>query len=112
MFMKLPLIARCCDGSCTNDELEYLYDHDREITKKAFARHVDMKKLCEYLGYSYKHINRGVNFFRDWHIRCYVSRFRAKRVYHLVWSEIDHVFGSVNVKKSFDIFGETNIITI
>jgi hypothetical protein len=23
-----------------------------------------------------------------------VSRFRGKRVYHLVWSEIDHIFGN------------------
>lgn len=93
MTRKLPLIARCNDSSCTVEELEYLYEHDREITKKTFARHVDMEWLCEHLGYSYGHINRGVNFFRDWHIRCYVSRFRSKRVWHLVWSEIDHVFG-------------------
>jgi len=100
MTEKLPLIARCCDGSCTVDELEYLYEHDREITKKSFARHVDMKELCEYLGYSYKNINRGLSFFRDWHIRCYMSRFRGKRVYHLDWSQIDHVFGEISLLTS------------
>ncbi len=100
MIEKLPLIARCCDGSCTVAELESLYEHDRQITKKSFARHVDMENLCEYLGYSYRHINRGVNFFRDWHIRCYMSRFRGKRVYHLVWSEIDHVFGEISLLTS------------
>jgi hypothetical protein len=91
--MKYQCIAQCNNNSATNAELEYLYEHDREITKKTFARHVDMKELCEHLGYSYRHINRGINFFRDWHIRCYVSQFRGKRVWHMVWSEIDYVFG-------------------
>jgi hypothetical protein len=87
------LIARCCDGSCSVNELEFLYEHDREITKKTFARHVDMESLCEYLGYSHRHINRGLSFFKDWHIRCFVSKFRNRKVYHLIWSEIDHIFG-------------------
>lgn len=93
MSKKYPLIAQCNNNTCTVAELEDLYEHDRDITKRAFARHVDMKDLCEYLGYSYGRINRGVSFYKDWHIRCYVSKFRGKRVYHLVWSEIDHIFG-------------------
>jgi hypothetical protein len=97
MAKKLPLIAQCNDGTATPDELEYLYDHDREIKTETFARHVDMKELCEYLGYSHGHINRGLSFFDDWHIRCYVSRFRGKRCYHLVWSEIDHIFGEISI---------------
>jgi hypothetical protein len=96
--MKYQCIAQCNNGTATPAELEYLYEHDREITKKTFARHVDMKELCEYLGYSYGHINRGLSFFNDWHIRCYVSRFREKRVWHLVWSEIDHVFGDDSLR--------------
>lgn len=93
MTLKLPLIARCCDGSATVNELENLYDHDREITYKTFAKHVDIKELAEYLGYAFGRWERGVRLSKDWHVRFYRSKFRGKVCYHLVWSEIDHIFG-------------------
>jgi len=90
---KLPLIAKCCDGSCTVDELEYLYEHDREITYRTFARFVDIGWLSDYLGYSFGRHAKGLRLKTDWHVRFYRSKFREKVAYHLVWSEIDHIFG-------------------
>jgi hypothetical protein len=89
---KLPLVARCCDGSCTVDELEDLYSHDRQITYKTFAKYVDIKWLADYLGYVVGRWAKGVRLSRDWHLRFYRSKFRGQVCYHLVWSEIDHIF--------------------
>jgi hypothetical protein len=90
---KLRVIARCCDGSCTVDELEYLYDHDREIKYSTFARHVDIPFISDYLGYIHgSHKQQGLRLKKDWHVRFYSSKFRGKRCYHLDWSQIDHIF--------------------
>ena len=37
--MKYGIIAQCNNGTATVEELEYLYEHDRQITTKTFARH-------------------------------------------------------------------------
>lgn len=96
MIEKYRLIARCCDGSCTNEELEYLYEHDREIKFDAFARHVNIQTISEYLGYAFGN-TKGLHLKNDWHVRFYISRFRGQRCYHLDWSHIDHVFGDFHL---------------
>lgn len=89
---RLQLIAQCNNGTATNEELEYLYAHDREIKFEAFARHVDLRAISECLGYAFGH-QKGLHLRKDWHTRYYISRFRGKRCYHLDWSHIDHIFG-------------------
>jgi hypothetical protein len=89
--MKAPLIARCNDGTATLNELYYLYDHDRQISFRTFAEHVDIKELSLMYGYAYGH-EKGLHLKKDWAVRFYKSRFRGKRCYHMVWSEIDHIY--------------------
>jgi len=92
--VRFPLIAQCNNGTATNEELEYLYDHDREIKFNAFARHVDIKELSEYLGYAFGRM-KGLHLKDDWHVQFFISRFRGKRCYHMDWSSIDHIFGEI-----------------
>lgn len=91
--MKFRVIARCYDGSATVKELESLYEHDREITYRTFARHVDIADISKELGYAYGRHAEGLRLHKDWHVRFSVSKFRGKKVYHLVWSQIDFIFG-------------------
>lgn len=90
--MKFPLIAQCNNGTATNEELEYLYAHDREIKFETFARHVDLRDISEHLGYAFGS-QKGLHLRKDWHVKFCSSRFRGKRCYHLDWSHIDHIFG-------------------
>lgn len=90
--MKLRCIARCNDGSTNLVELESLYEHDKEIKFKTFAKYVDISALSEYLGYVLGRHARGLRLKNDWHVRFYKSKFRGTICYHLVWSEIDHIF--------------------
>jgi hypothetical protein len=90
--VRFPLIAQCNNGTATNEELDYLYAHDREIKFDAFARHVDLQDLSERLGYAFGP-QKGLHLRKDWHVRFFISRFRGKRCYHLDWSHIDHIFG-------------------
>jgi hypothetical protein len=89
---KLLLVARCNDGSATLDELETLYDHDREITYQTFARHVDIPEISMELGYAFGRHSKGLRLRKDWHVRYYRSKFRGQVCYHLDWSAIDHIF--------------------
>ena len=92
---KYRVIAKCCDGSCTVEELENLYEHDRDITYSTFARHVDIPNISECLGYGYGRHTKVLRLKNDYHVRFHVSKFRGKRCYHLVWSQIDHIFGEM-----------------
>lgn len=90
--MKLPLIAQCNNGTATLAELEDLYEHDREITYRTFAKYVDIKDLSERLGYVWGRHAKGLRLSKDWHVQYYRSEFRGKVCYHLDWSSIDHIF--------------------
>ena len=92
MCRKAVLVARCCDGRATLDELQHLYEHDREITFETFARNVDLKEVSEELGYAYGRGEAGVRLRKDPFVRFYRSEFRGKRCWHLDWSAIDHIY--------------------
>jgi hypothetical protein len=89
--MKLQLIAQCNDGRATVEELEYLYDHDMQITFETFARYVDIAAISAMLGYSFGR-QRGLKLRDDYAVQFYRSKFRGKPCYHLDWSDIDHIF--------------------
>ncbi len=91
MASRAVLVAQCNDGRASLRELATLEEHDREITFETFARHVDLRKISEYLGYSFGH-QKGLHLRKDYHVRYYVSRFRGQRCWHLDWSSIDHIF--------------------
>lgn len=96
-YTRYRVIAQCNNGTATVAELESLYEHDREIKYAAFARHVDIQDICEALGYAFGRHTKGLRLWKDWHVEFSVSRFRGKRVWHLVWSQIDFVFGEKTI---------------
>ena len=92
MPTKHPLVALCSDGRLSLPQLESLYEADREITFRTFARHVCIGELSDYLGYAYGRHVRGLRLGNDYCVRFYRSKLNEKPCYHMDWSAIDHVF--------------------
>ena len=90
---KLQLVARCNDGTASLQELETLYEHDKEITYATFAKYVDVPAISETLGYiPPQRRTRGLKLKQDYHVTYSRSIFRGKPCFHLEWSAIDHIF--------------------
>jgi len=90
-MLKLQLQATCV-GNHDTDALEIMAQHDREITYKTFARHVDIRSISELLGYAYDRGQEGMRLSQDYAVRFYRSVWKGKPCYHMDWSRIDHIF--------------------
>lgn len=91
MSKKASLITRCCDPGVNVDDLEALYEADREIAFSTFSRHVDVKVLARNLGYSVG-AERGLHLKNDYHVQFFRSTWKGVACYHMDWSCIDHIF--------------------
>lgn len=89
---KMHLYTRCCDGLATVEELEALYEKDRPISYRTFARRVNVEQLSKLLGYTFRRGQPGVRLETDYAVHFFSSKFKGKRCYHLEWSRIDHIF--------------------
>lgn len=89
---KRVLYTRCCDGDATYEELHSMYDRNRAITFRTFAKHVDVQPIAEALGYAFDRNARGLRLSKDWAVRFHKSVFKGQPCYYLVWSAIDHIF--------------------
>jgi hypothetical protein len=86
------LTVRCVDvPSHQVHKLEALYDRDRPIQFRTFARHVYWQQLARQMGYVIG-ASCGLRLSRDYHVRFYRSRWEGKPCYHMVHSAIDFVF--------------------
>ena len=90
--MKAILVARCNDGMSTLAELETLYEHDREISYRTFAKRVCIPSISEQLGYAHGRHGKGLRLSQSYAVRFYRSIFRDKPCWHLTWSMVDHIF--------------------
>jgi hypothetical protein len=90
----MELVAKCNNDTATLNELQYLYEHDLQITFKTFSKHVPIGLASEVANYAVGS-QRGLHLRRDWAVRFYRSKFRGKRCWHMVWSEIDHIYQEV-----------------
>jgi hypothetical protein len=89
---KWRLVARCDNNTASLKELQDLYDNDKAISYRTFAKHVDIEALAKELGYSYGRHHRGLRLSEDHYVCFKRSTFRKKPCYHLVWSAIDFIF--------------------
>lgn len=89
---KRTLFTRCCDGIATSEQLHEMYDREREITLRTFARHVDIRPIAEDMGYQYGPRVKGLRLSKDWAVRFYKSTFCGQPCYYMDHSAIDHVF--------------------
>ena len=89
---KRTLFTRCCDGVATSEQLHEMYDREREITLRTFARHVDIRPIAEDMGYQYGPRVKGLRLSKDWAVRFYKSTFCGQPCYYMDHSAIDHVF--------------------
>ena len=88
--MNAVLVNRCLEMNV--EELELLYDNDREVTFDTFFRAVSLKYVADLLGYSYGE-EKGLHLKKDSiGLQYFRSVYRGKPCWHLVWSKIDHIF--------------------
>lgn len=88
---KRILFTRCCDGDATSDELHEMYDVEREISYRTFAKHVDIVPLEVGMKYAVGR-EKGLRLSQDWAVRFYRSKFRGQPCYYMDHSAIDHIF--------------------
>jgi hypothetical protein len=89
---KRALYTRCCDGVATSDQLHDMYDKEREVTLRTFAKHVDIRPIAEAMGYEYGPRVKGLRLANDWAVRFYKSKFCGQPCYYMDHSAIDHIF--------------------
>ena len=89
---KRSLYTRCCDGIATSDELHDMYDREREISYRTFARHVDAAEVAALLGYAHGRHAEGLRLSDDRCVRFYRSTFKGEPCYYMDWSSIDHIY--------------------
>jgi len=91
-IVKRNLYTRCCDGIARSEELNDMYDKQRQITFRTFSKHVNMKPIIQELGYAYGAHAEGLRIAKDYAVRFYKSVFKGEPCYYMDWSAIDHIF--------------------
>jgi hypothetical protein len=91
---KFKLAIRCVDAPQNEVEhLNDLYNYDREITFKTFAKHVDWKPIAEQMGYvTTKGKQEGLRLVHDYCVKFYKSVWKGTPCYHMDHSSVDFVF--------------------
>lgn len=89
---KRSLYTRCCDGIATAEQLQQMYDVDREITYRTFARHTDIGAMRQEMGYATGRHAKGLRLEDDSAVRYFKSTFRGQPCYYMDHSAIDHIF--------------------
>ena len=77
-------------------DLSDLCDSARDIKRQTFIRRVDrndLRSLEYHLGYG----PGGLQMADDWHVQYRTGRLFGHRVYFLIWSGIEYVFGPAPV---------------
>lgn len=97
--MTFRFFSRCVEWPVPVEELEAIYDSEREITRRTFLRYVDpeeMLKIEKALGYE-RDPRRGLTMKKDYHVSYFKSTFRGEPCVRFVWSLIDYVFSNARV---------------
>lgn len=91
---KFYLSTRCVDiPQVAVKDLHDLYERDREIDFKTFAKHVDWKPVAEQMGHVVSSGKRpGLRLSRDPCVRFYRSVWKGQVCYHMDHSSVDFIF--------------------
>ena len=91
---KAVLITKCTSSYTPEhvDDLNEMYEHDKEISYSTFARHVAIAPIAAELGYAYNRGEKGVRLSRDHCVRFYRSLWKGEPCFHMDWSAIDHIY--------------------
>lgn len=98
MSSKFVLHTRCVDEYTDThvQRLDEMTSKGREITADSFFRHVDLRTLSKQMGYGYGRQARQLRLKKDRCVRFFMSHWRGRRCYYMVWSAIEHVFVAPN----------------
>lgn len=95
MTNKFVLHTRCVDEYTDThvQRLDQMTSKGREISADSFFRHVDLKQLSAQMGYGYgRQAGQALRLKKDRCVRFFMSHWRGRRCYYMVWSAIEHVF--------------------
>lgn len=98
---RWTLCTRCCDQLATVQELEDMYETQREVSYTTFAKHVDTRVLSRYLGYAHGRHAEGLRLKKDYAVHFYRAKFRGALCYAMDWARIDHIFLAADDARAF-----------
>jgi hypothetical protein len=92
MTSRFTFLTNCvnCPGADAGEAINAMKGAARIITRRTFAKHVDLKQLQELeksLGYDHD-----LPMWKDWHVGYAKSVFRGKPCYYFTYSRIEFIF--------------------
>jgi hypothetical protein len=92
---RLPYYSSCVTWPSGDvDALTELCDSARDISRRAFLKHVDREDLRqrEHLCFYSGHHKQGLTMAGDYHVQYKRGKLHGKWAYFFVWSAIEFVF--------------------
>lgn len=86
---KYKYLTNCVNSKC--EDITKMVDNAKNITSNTFFKHVDIKEISYFFGYSIRSKN-GLTIKNDWHIRYFKSKFKGNPCYFLTHSCIEYIY--------------------